>query len=196
MTTGTIYTITNQINGKKYVGQTIQDIQQRFREHTYNAKKGLDSTLYRAIRKYGIENFIIEAIDTAETTEELNQKEIDWIQKLGSTQHIGYNMRLGGSHGPLSEEIKQKISKSKKGKPLSEDHKKLLGQIRTGKKQPQSQKDKVSEALSSTWEIDPPDGPKIVITNLRQYCKDHNISDGNLHTYGHTKGYKATKISN
>lgn len=86
-----IYKITNLVNGKVYVGQSIRDIKQRFTRHindSLNCK--LDTHFARAIRKYGKENFIIELIDTAETQDELNQKERYWIRFYDSVHH-GYN---------------------------------------------------------------------------------------------------------
>ena len=49
---GIVYLIWNMVNGKKYVGQTIQPLEKRFNAHKY-----ADSLLGRAIRKYGAENF-------------------------------------------------------------------------------------------------------------------------------------------
>lgn len=57
-----IYKITNQINGKIYIGKTLKDISSRWREHCKAAKKVCceKRPLYMAINKYGIENFKIE----------------------------------------------------------------------------------------------------------------------------------------
>ena len=86
-----VYKITNLVNGKVYIGQSIRDIQQRFARHindSLNCK--LDTHFARAIRKYGEENFVIELIDTAETQDELNRKEQYWIRHYDSVRH-GYN---------------------------------------------------------------------------------------------------------
>lgn len=80
--------------------------------------------LHRAMKKYGIENFIIEAIDTAYSQIELDEKEIFWITKLNSiNKKIGYNLKsskgkCGGdtlSSHPNIEDISIKISNSKIG---------------------------------------------------------------------------------
>jgi len=83
---GHIYKITNNVNGKIYIGKTIKDINVRFREHLttsdryhYNVVNNIkqkQSLLYPAIYKYGKDNFSIECIDTANDKYELNQKEI------------------------------------------------------------------------------------------------------------------------
>jgi len=55
---GYIYLITNQINGKQYVGQTIQDdIKKRWSTHKQVNKKYIGTCLFNAYKKYGIENF-------------------------------------------------------------------------------------------------------------------------------------------
>ena len=84
----------------------------------------LDTYFARAIRKYGPDNFIIEEIDTAQTKEELNEKEIYWIDFYNSNSpDIGYNMTHGGECGNTylcktdeeMEEIKSKIRATKIG---------------------------------------------------------------------------------
>lgn len=86
-----IYKITNIQNNKVYVGQTIRPIKNRFHRHIRDAMNNiLDTHFARAIRKYGPENFIIEQIDSAESQDELNQKEQYWIRYYNSV-NSGYN---------------------------------------------------------------------------------------------------------
>lgn len=71
-----VYKITNKVNNKVYIGQSIRPIDERFNRHINDAVNYvLDTHFARAIRKYGKENFFIELIDTAETQEELTLKE-------------------------------------------------------------------------------------------------------------------------
>ena len=60
-----IYKITNQINGKLYIGKTNRTIQERFKEHCRDyLKRGNEKRpLYSAMKKYGIRNFSIESIE-------------------------------------------------------------------------------------------------------------------------------------
>lgn len=88
--TGVVYCITNQLNGKQYVGITGRSLQQRFAEHCK-----ADSYIGKAIRKHGVENFTIKEIDEAETKQDLREKEMMWIEKLG-TFGRGYNLTIGG----------------------------------------------------------------------------------------------------
>lgn len=114
-----VYKITNKINNKIYIGQTTETIEKRFKRHC-GYQLNDNTYLHRAMKKYGIENFIIEKIDEAKDQEELNEKEIYWIQHYQSNVY-GYNLKAsigkcGGdtlsNHKNLNE-IKVKISNSK-----------------------------------------------------------------------------------
>jgi group I intron endonuclease len=111
-----IYKITNIQNNKCYIGQSIRPIQQRFNRHMNDALNNILNTHFaRAIRKYGKENFTIEAIDTANSQDELNQKEQYWIHFYNSVED-GYNetsaiSKCGGNtYESKTEEEMQAIS--------------------------------------------------------------------------------------
>ena len=93
-----IYKITNLVNGKMYVGQTKGTLAHRWGQHRAEGNSQRDhhqyQTLYRAMRKYGVENFEIELLQEC-TEEELNALEIYWIGRL-DTYRNGYNMTIGG----------------------------------------------------------------------------------------------------
>ena len=85
----------------RYVGLTTRGIEDRWYAHTYSAMKGYEKScpvFYRAIRKYGKENFIIHEIDKATTVEELRRKECEWIERLNTVVPNGYNL-TGGAEG-------------------------------------------------------------------------------------------------
>lgn len=88
-----IYIIKNTINNKVYIGQTIQPISIRFTNHKM-ASRIEDTKFYRAIRKYGEENFYIELLETV-PFHDLNEREKFWIKYYDSYYH-GYNSTLGG----------------------------------------------------------------------------------------------------
>jgi group I intron endonuclease len=93
-----VYVITNVKNRKRYVGITTKGLAQRWYEHCWLATAGGKQALYRAMRKYGMDSFLIEQVDVAQTLEELFEKERQYILQLGTytkTGH-GYNMTLGG----------------------------------------------------------------------------------------------------
>lgn len=89
-----IYQITNQINGKVYVGKTEHSIEKRFKEHCQDALKERNEKrpLYAAMRKYGTENFQIELLEETDNPEE---RETFWIEQKRSFKN-GYNATLGG----------------------------------------------------------------------------------------------------
>lgn len=92
-----IYKITNNINNKMYIGQTIRDIDERWYEHCKKSSKK-HSLLTRAILKYGKQNFNIEILEKAENLKKLNELEIYYINKYNSLdKKNGYNICLGGS---------------------------------------------------------------------------------------------------
>lgn len=93
-----IYLITNDINGKQYVGKTMfNDIQERWKEHIKDSKhkKYEKRPLYNAMNKYGIEHFHIQEIEYVPWGQNLEEREIYWIAQY-NTYHNGYNATLGG----------------------------------------------------------------------------------------------------
>ena len=104
----------NVLNHKKYIGQTSQTLSQRAGK---NGEKYKNCTyFYRAILKYGWDNFKSSILEENLTFDEANEKEQYYID-LYNTQNedCGYNLKNGGSNGQLSLATKQKISESIKG---------------------------------------------------------------------------------
>jgi group I intron endonuclease len=87
-----IYKIENLVNHKCYIGQAV-DINKRWRKHreTYNESKfpQYEYPLYRAMRKYGFENFSFEVLEEC-LREELNEKERQYVEKYNAF-FDGYN---------------------------------------------------------------------------------------------------------
>lgn len=96
---GYIYKITNQVNGKVYIGQTRNLIEHRWQHHLYKGRNpdrpDTDYPLYRAMRKYGLENFNISQVEETDN-ELLDERERYWIQFENSLVPNGYNCDLGG----------------------------------------------------------------------------------------------------
>jgi group I intron endonuclease len=116
-----IYKITN-LKGKIYIGQSI-NIEARKKVYRYfnSYKNSVGPVLTNSFKKYGWENHIFEIIEEC-SLEHLNKRETYWKQyfldqvKGNWKQVLFCNLHDTGG-GPLSEETKQKISKSMTGKP-------------------------------------------------------------------------------
>ena len=96
---GFIYKITNTINGKSYIGQTIQNVKERFYQHcaTKCSKAVSNMAIHRAIKKYGKSNFTVEVIEEIGSAN-LNDRERYWIKYYNSYNN-GYNSTKGGQDG-------------------------------------------------------------------------------------------------
>ena len=130
-----IYKITNIINGKIYIGKHSTD-------NLNDGYMGSGVYIKMSQKKYGIENFTKEYLVFCDKEDKLNWFEKFYIKKYGSTDiNIGYNLTKGGdgSLGRLcTEEIKNKISKSK------------IGKTHIGVKHTEETKNKLSESHKGT----------------------------------------------
>ena len=131
-----VYIHTNKINGKKYVGQTSSKP-----EHRWNNGNGYKTQpyFYRAIQKYGWDNFDHEIIASNLTQEEADNFEILLINELNTiNRDFGYNTCTGGRTGGhiQTEETRKKMSETRKGKPLSEYHKQRISESKLGECNP------------------------------------------------------------
>jgi len=140
-----IYKTKNLITGKEYIGQHIS-------ENKNDNYYGSGVLLHKCINKYKKENFEKQIIEYCNNSEELNEKEIFYINKFNTLYPNGYNLTKGGdgSFGKImSEQTKNKISNSLKGFKLSEETREKLSKARKGKKFSEEHKRKISEALKN-----------------------------------------------
>lgn len=129
-----IYFYINKINGKGYIGQTV-DFKNRHRTHVQ--KSSNKYPIDKAINKHGIDNFEVYIIVEDRTIEELNSIEQELIKKYNtSINQNGYNIREGGNNSRMSESTKAKLSNSKKGKAMSEEQKQLFSEMFSGERNP------------------------------------------------------------
>jgi len=117
-----VYLVTNSVNGKQYVGQTVRKLQRRLKQHSW--QDGCPA-LHRAMLKYGVENFSICTLHTCSTKEEMDFVEVFYVALLDTKIPNGYNIADGGHSAgahKCSEETKLKISKARLGMKFSAEH--------------------------------------------------------------------------
>lgn len=190
-----IYKIENLVNGKVYIGQSI-NVANRWRVHRYDLRNNrrVGSHLQNAWNKYGEENFKFEIIEECSSTE-LNEREIYWIEYYKNTGvynltdggegiknpsvETRYKMRMAKLGKPLSDITKKRISASNKGKIghiQSQETRFKLSISHKGKSASTFQKYAAKKLMLNRWQDD-----KWVI-------KMSNIHKGN----SYAKGYKHT----
>ena len=132
---GSIYKITNTINGKSYIGQTCHDaVKKRLNPHL--AGNG-NRILKKAIKKYGREAFTFEILHDSIIPEFLDDLEIEAIAKFNTLVPHGYNLTTGGnSGGSPSEETRRKISEANKGKTRTAEFRRKHSEAMKGEKNP------------------------------------------------------------
>jgi hypothetical protein len=100
---------------------------------------------------------------------------------------------------PLSEETKAKLSKANTGKKHTKESIEKTRQANLGRPQTDFQKQRAREANQKKWLVITPEGKEEIIINLRKYCRENNLDQGNMTNVAHGKlrqykGYKVFKI--
>ncbi len=90
-----IYRVENEITGEFYIGATTKSIKERKNDHEQKANNGIGHKFQEAISTYGAEAFDWQEIDSASSTDELAQKEKQYILEYNSKEE-GYNIDSGG----------------------------------------------------------------------------------------------------
>lgn len=113
---GVIYKITNKINDKVYIGQTVLGFKKRYKGGQWH-KFTHNQHLKNSAHKYGVDNFeVTEILDVAFSKIELDLKENVYIKTYNSMcGKFGYNKTDGGSSGIPNEEVREKLSIASKG---------------------------------------------------------------------------------
>ncbi len=166
---GYIYKLTNTVNRKAYIGQTIKKVEKRINQH-FNPNDKRCPALNNAIQKYGHDAFTVEILHEALDIL-LDDLEIAEINKHNTIAPHGYNLQSGGNAGgtnrvvsdqtrmkmseankrrkPPSLETRKKMSESQKGKTLSPEARENISKSnkrRKGKPLSAEHRKKISEA--------------------------------------------------
>ena len=126
-------------SGKCYIGMTCQTMERRARGGG-RAYSGC-TAFYKAIQKYGWDNFTHEVLESGLSYDEACEKERYYITLFRSlTSERGYNLETGGgANTTVNEETKKKISEKltgRKGTPHTPESRRKLSEARRGKKMP------------------------------------------------------------
>lgn len=133
----TCYKITNTVNGKLYIGQTNQTVDRRWKQHVYASRRVSSReytyALHEDIRRYGVDAFVTEVIDTTDSCKHIDVLERQYISEYAT--HVscgGYNMTFGGG-GTIgyvfTEDDRSKMAAAQRGRkrgPHTEETKKLI----------------------------------------------------------------------
>ncbi len=112
-----VYKATNNVNGKMYIGQTVKTLEYRRKKHNKSVKEGNCPYFYRALLKYGKDNFKWEVICICPNVDILNEQEQYYIAFYNSmNERIGYNLTSGGLNCVVSGRTKEKCRQASLGK--------------------------------------------------------------------------------
>lgn len=170
-----VYKITNSINGKVYIGQSI-NIYARWKDHVHSLNRN-DSRcilLQRAWNKYGEENFSFEILELCPENM-LDEVEIKYIELYDSCNN-GYNIESGGNANKhLSEETKQKLRESHLGKTMSDETKKKMSESRKGNKNPMYGKKHTDETKKKISDNNKGKTGHVISDAQKEICRAANL---------------------
>jgi group I intron endonuclease len=177
-----IYCVTNLVNGKQYVGQTVD-----------NRKVGHGLAITDAYKKYGKEVFEYEKICTGIANRNtLNYLERFWIDTHNTIAPNGYNIESGGTNkGEVAESTKQKLREHNLGKVVSMDVRKKISESLKGSKNPFYGKTHSAETLAKISAANV--GKTVVLSDeAKEKCRKAKIGALNpMYGKKHTEETKA-----
>lgn len=155
-----IYLITNDLNNRRYVGQTIHPLEHRWSQHIYTAQTRPKSLLHRDMHRCGVHHFKPEILAVAASRKELDTLEAFHIKTLKTLVPHGYNLTTGGQGHVISEITKRKISATNKrlcverggfrlGLKSSPEHIRKISSALTGKTHSNETRAKISRAKTN-----------------------------------------------
>ena len=174
-----IYTITNTVTNKVYVGQTRRP-HRRWYEHLNNLNKYV-SLIDRAIQKHGKDVFEYKVIDSADNLEELNRKETEWIQKLDTIHPKGYNLVAKGDTKVISEHTREKMREAQKLRaanyPATQETRDKISSVHKGVKKSKEQVEKMVNSHRSKRYLDLALGSNTGIAGVRHRVEPSKYID-------------------
>ena len=130
---GYVYKITNTVNNKAYIGISTKDPTKRNGRISHHYSGGGNKLIAMDLEKYGRDTFTHEIIAVNIFPELLFDLEIAYIQKFDTVSPNGYNLTHGGEGWSMCEEVRRKMSESKKGKKPSVETRRKISESLRGK---------------------------------------------------------------
>lgn len=205
-----IYFIVCKANCRIYVGSAVS-ISRRWYYHRSSLRGGYhpNQHLQRAWDKYGAGEFEFVIVEICHSDELLKREQV-YINMLQPFNERGFNItpEAGATRGrKLSPEHRAKISAAGLGRPCKTETREKLSEQRKGKPRPPEMCARLSEANKgkASWFyaylVTDPDGNTTEITNLKQFCKEHNLGNGSMVNVANGKrpshkGWKVQKLGN
>ena len=196
---GRIYFIENKLNGKRYIGQTVQPLEKRISRHKWTCTlKGCRMAITQAIAKHGWENFEFGVICECNDQKELDRMEMETIKLQGTLCPGGYNIEHGGNglgkRGPefglkmsrimkgrkASQETRKKLSESHKGYKPSLETRRKMSLANRGKGPSEQARRKGLDGSSEMSALIADNGDAILIRNMAQFAKKNGHSKSKL----------------
>lgn len=190
-------------SGKVYVGQTIRSLKHRIWAHYYSAVVSEASYPFMLALSKHLSNFSWEILHKAETKEELDEKEIQFIEELGSRDpDKGYNCTSGGpgwsgmklpDDHPLRAQgsfVRAAWNKGRKGvqPTMTDEHKQKIVAANTGRRPSERHLSVLAERNASGWQSDPEVRRKISEANRGMKLTDEQLKKLSDATTGKRNG--------
>ena len=200
----TVYKHQNKINGKIYIGITMQEPEKRWGNNGINYKTS--PHFYAAIQKYGWNNFDHDILFENLTHDEACSKEQELIEYYNSmNREFGYNSTSGGDIFIMNEETKQKISHSMMGNtnglghPCSDEKKRKISESQKGRTFTEEHKQKLSTAAKQRHVPCSEEKKKKLSQNYpnkrKVYCEELDTIYESVQECGRQLGIPATNIT-
>lgn len=150
----TFYCHTNKVNGKRYVGQTTDTMEERWKQHVWAAKQNIGARILGySIRKYGPDAFDHEVLEVVVTTQkDADDIETRWIKEKQSQVPNGYNLSSGGGGSGRDHEITKRLKRESalsRREKISEQSKKAWARLTPEEKQARNERN--AESLRLAW---------------------------------------------
>jgi group I intron endonuclease len=189
-----IYCIENLLDGKRYIGQSI-DVIRRIRDHKYLMKKGAEPNkhLKMSCKKYGFDNFRFSILATC-PMEELDELEREFIFLYKTMDdRFGYNLTDGGNSNKVVSEETKKLFSIINRRPCSEEAKRKLSEAHKGKKHSLGHKmpESAKKKLSDYWKGKPQS--KELIAKRSKALLGNKCSLGQKHSAEHRRKITETR---